>query len=374
LVTRFKKGEYELKKIGYQTIITMISLSLLLSFPLICIGPMEGEYIMSLEVKSVTVPSAVVWSDNFDDGNISDWNTVGVNATPSPPVFAEANFSTDDGSLRATGPGWNNAWRDSAIAYGTWSFDVDVVDTTENLIFVAFLSTTNFTDIWGMRDYALHFDTGTSPRIGLGWRRRTPTADATDWDLFASKQYPDGLSGWYHIDITRNDDDRFNVYVNGSYAFGLVHDTYTESSYFHFMSPAGPAIDNIVVYDSIELDLVPPIFSRAFEDQTVAAGTDFRYDVNATDSSGIDTATWSVNDTTNFAINTDGVITNAVPLAVGTYNIEVSIDDTWGNTASDTLTVVVETTSVDYTLIAIAAGLGITALVLCVLCFRRRGT
>ncbi|MHA2424709.1 MAG: hypothetical protein ACXAEF_07965, partial [Candidatus Thorarchaeota archaeon] len=96
--------------------------------------------------------------------------------------------------------------------------------------------------------------------------------------------------------------------------------------------------------------------------------------VNATDSSGIDTATWSVNDTTNFAINTDGVITNAVPLAVGTYNIEVSIDDTWGNTASDTLTVVVETTSVDYTLIAIAAGLGITALVLCVLCFRRRGT
>ena len=86
-------------KIRLKSIIVISLLSLLLSLPLMCSGPMEGDYIVSVGEKSVNTPSAVVWSDDFDDGDISDWSIVGVDPTPSPPVFAEANFSTEDGSL-----------------------------------------------------------------------------------------------------------------------------------------------------------------------------------------------------------------------------------------------------------------------------------
>jgi hypothetical protein len=213
-----------------------------------------------------------------------------------------------------------------------------------------------------------------NPHIGLGWHRRNPGADAVDWDQFATAQFPDGLEGWYHIDITRDDDNFFYVYVNGSYALGLDHNTYVVSEYFHFFTRAGAAIDNIEIHDSTEIDLVPPVFGRAFEDQTNVAGTDFRYDVNATDSSGIDTSTWSVNDSATFSINADGVITNQVALGVGTYNIEVSIDDTWGNTATDVLTVIVVNPPFDPLLWLLIAGGGIAALVVCLVYCRKQRT
>lgn len=309
--------------------------------------------------------STEIWADDFDDGNYNGWTIFGTNQSTVPPSELPGNFSVEDGSLRATGPGWNHAYHPSAIAYGTWSFDVHVVDTALDHFFVGFMSTSNFSDPYGVYDYALVFNevafgSFANPYIALGWHRRTPGADGVDWDIFASIQFPDGIMGWHHIDITRGLDDFFYVYLNGSYAFGLNHDTYSESMNFHFYAPAGPAIDNIVVDDSVLIDLVPPVFSRAFEDQTVAAGADFRYDVNATDSSGIDPTSWAVNDTATFDIDSNGVITNLVALGVGTYNIEVSVDDTWGNTASDVLKVIVESPPIDWLWLMIAAlGIGI---------------
>ena len=69
-------------------------------------------------------------------------------------------------------------------------------------------------------------------------------------------------------------------------------------------------------------------------------GQDFRYDLNATDHSGIDI--WALNDTTNFAIDSNGVITNIVDLALGTYGLNVSVSDTLGFTNSTAFRVIVE--------------------------------
>lgn len=370
-------------KIESKSIFVIVCLSLLFSFPSLCIDPMENEYAVSFSEDSDAIPSAVVWKDNFSDGDISDWTVFGMNATTNPPTYNDkGDFSLDDGSLRANGTVINNAYIESTVAFGQWSFDVDVVDTPLHQFHVAFMSTTNYSNVWEVYDYALNFVTAavgeySNPTIELGWHRRTPSANGIDWDPFAHAEYPGGLDGWYHIDITRVDDYFFYVYVNGSYKFGLTHNTYTESETFHFWAPAGPAIDNVVIYDQPTIDKVPPVFSKALTDHSLMEGENFRYDVNATDSLGIDTATWAVNDTTNFAISSDGVITNAVALTAGTYGIEVSIDDTWGNTATGSFKVTVEAATTeppDYTLIAVAGGLVVVVLIVAVVYLRKRGS
>ena len=377
VISIIQLGEYTLYKKKYKPIILMTCLAILLSLPLMVAGPMEGDYIMSIGERSVTILSTEVWSDDFNDGDISDWTTFGSNLSVTPPEEVVGNFSVEDGSLRAVGPVWQHAYIESTVAYGTWSFDVHVVDTVSGHFYIAFMSTSNFSEPYEVYDYALQFNTGGYggegiPFIGLGWHRRSASLDNVDWDQVATIQYPDGLSGWYHIDITRDDDQFFYVYLNGSYIFGLDHNTYIESEYFHFFTMAGPGIDNVEVYDTTEIDLVAPVFGRAFEDQTIALGADFRYDVNATDSSGIDTSTWSVNNSATFAINADGVITNTVALGTGSYGLEVSVDDTWGNTATDSFTIIVGAATLDWTLLAIGGGVVIIALVVCVYCLKKR--
>ncbi len=370
-------------KVGFKSILVIVCLSLLLSFPALCMDPMEDEYAVVLQEDTVTVPSAEVWSDDFNDKNISDWTVFGLNTSADPPTFNDkGDFSVDDGSLRANGTVWNNAYINSTVAFGQWSFDADVVDTPDHHFYVGFMSTTNYSDVWEVYDYALIFVTApwggyTNPTIGLGWHRHSPSAEAVDWDMFAYAEYAGGLDGWYHIDITRVDDYFFYVYVNDSYKFGLTHNTYTESETFHFWAQAGPAIDNVVIYDEPVIDKVPPVFSKALTNHHLVEGEDFRYDVNATDSMGIDTATWAVNDTTRFAINSNGVITNAVALTAGTYGIEVSIDDTWGNTLTGSFRVTVEAVTTEppnYTLIAVAGGIGVVVLIVVVVYLRKRGS
>lgn len=42
--------------------------------------------------------------------------------------------------MRAYGPYWNEAWRTSNVAYGSWAFDVHCVDTPVNRSYIAFIS------------------------------------------------------------------------------------------------------------------------------------------------------------------------------------------------------------------------------------------
>jgi len=73
----------------------------------------------------------------------------------------------------------------------------------------------------------------------------------------------------------------------------------------------------------------PPSWDEVPSDQGIELGTSFRYDLNASDPSGIDQ--WWINDTTHFTIDSDGVITNATFLAAGGYGLEVSVNDTCAN-------------------------------------------
>jgi hypothetical protein len=68
-------------------------------------------------------------------------------------------------------------------------------------------------------------------------------------------------------------------------------------------------------------------------------GTNLFYQLLAEDQSGV--AGWTVNDTVNFGISTSGLITNNVALETGTYGLNVSVFDVYGNTRYISIRVIV---------------------------------
>ncbi|UCE09306.1 MAG: right-handed parallel beta-helix repeat-containing protein [Candidatus Thorarchaeota archaeon] len=84
----------------------------------------------------------------------------------------------------------------------------------------------------------------------------------------------------------------------------------------------------------------PPTWDETPEDQYVYPWTSLSWDLNASDPSGIDA--WWVNDTVNFAIDANGILTNATILTHGNYGIRVFVNDTNGNILTYDLTVYVD--------------------------------
>ncbi len=79
------------------------------------------------------------------------------------------------------------------------------------------------------------------------------------------------------------------------------------------------------------------------DDQIQEFGSEFRYDLNATASQGLDT--WWVNDTSHFTIDSQGVITETSSLPVGDHGLAVWVNDTLGNILNGNFTVTVEDTT-----------------------------
>ena len=71
--------------------------------------------------------------------------------------------------------------------------------------------------------------------------------------------------------------------------------------------------------------------------------TPFVLSLNATCSTGI--ISWSVNDTSNFQVNSVGIVSNITTLDVGNYAIEVTVNDTLDNQLKQTFTLTVEDTT-----------------------------
>jgi len=97
-------------------------------------------------------------------------------------------------------------------------------------------------------------------------------------------------------------------------------------------------------------DTTLPIFT-VIVNQTIEFGDALAYDINATDLSGIDT--YVVNDTTNFKINSNGYLENNTGLSVKQYNLNISVNDTEGNSVWNLMWVnVSDTTAPTFTVIA----------------------
>ena len=335
---------------------------------------------IAISTNSAVVPANVVWSDDFNDGNIDDWYRWGFNASSFEE--AEANFTLADGSLRAQGLNSSYASHAYSITSGkaTWEFDVDCVNNSNGHFYIAFMSGPPSGVVGDpSNEYGIMVVTGS---VGVFesefvlYRRAQGSLDLT---YVLGRYHLETVTGWHHIAITRNALGMFKVYFNGTLRISGNDNTFSFNSagYFAIYSTGGPALDNIYVDDEIILDPDGPPTLNLPDDQEILENETFFLDLEASDYSGI--STWWVNDTEHFTIDSVGDITNATILTPGIYGIQVSVNDTLNNikTVEFTLTVH-EVTPIDngsgldlMTLILMAGG-GVLVIIVIVVLVKSR--
>jgi parallel beta-helix repeat protein len=174
----------------------------------------------------------------------------------------------------------------------------------------------------------------------------------------------------YQVNAT--DYSAVNWFVNDTTNFAVSNGLITNNSVLAW-GDYGLNITVIDVYDNLNFyeitiqvrDTISPFWVVIPQSVSVENGTDIYVTFVATDLSGIDR--WEVDDD-DFDI-TDGVLTNAVDLAIGVYVLTITVYDNYGNsnstaftvtvveaTATTTPTTPVEPPGVDMLVIVIAGG------------------
>ena len=320
---------------------------------------------LTIDTISNPIPSEEVWSENFDDENIDDWEIFGIDYTTTPGTLIPGNFSVSGGVLRNVGPEWDYAIRNSSVAYGTWSFDVDIQRPEDfNRFPVGFMAEYNIENLQNATgdSYIISFR---MPDDGPSGDIRLARNDVGGGTTFLDGYDVEIIRGWKNIIVTREESGQFYVYLDGDLILDVVDTIHTTSECFIFYGYANPAIDSITVSDTIDYDKAPPEWSHSITDKEITLGESFYYDINASDHAEVDQ--YWLNDTMNFAIDTDGIITNVRDLTIGSYGIAVSVNDTLGNTRTSTFTLTVEASSMVIPAELLIAVAGVVAVVVVVL-------
>ncbi len=315
--------------------------------------------------------AGTVWSDNFTDGDMDGWTTF---AWPDSEL--PANFTIIDGIVYAQDEErMNIAAHESAETEGTWSFDILI--GSDKAAGVEFISSGSLVES-DERGYELIFSTAptngiSGPSIQLV---KLSVNSASQFVYKVLDHYNMNPLGWHHVDITRDRKGYICVYFNNTLILDAVDESITSSNQFSFafQGDSGGAFDNVVVSNSVDIDLVGPRFVEEPTDQNITEGEAFSYRINATDVNYVDGNSWSVNDTVNFAISTYGKITNATELVAGVYGLEVSVSDGIGNTRSATFRVTVEDSLsvVDPLLFIVGGGAIVVVVIIALIVFMKK--
>ena len=176
--------------------------------------------------------AAVVWSDNFEDGEISDW------------TLELGTFSVGDGSLRGS-DGANAISHASSMAYGSWTFDTEIVGMSA--VYVSFIAGEISNGI-STSCYCLRIN-----------RFDMRVLESTNYQntVLATYDPAENIEGWLHIEITRSASGNFIILVNDTQQFDVTDTTHGSSNYFVFYCNANCAIDNIEIDDSVDATTPP---------------------------------------------------------------------------------------------------------------------
>ncbi len=135
-----------------------------------------------------------------------------------------------------------------------------------------------------------------------------------------------------------NDTDNFNIDDNG-----LITDKNTLNVGIYWIeilayNPYGYCCNATIIL-TVE-DNTSPTWNTIPSDQTVEFGINFSYEVSASDLSEI--AYYEVNDTDNFNIDNNGLITNSTILEIGSYILEIHAYDYYNNFCDIIITITVK--------------------------------
>ncbi|MFW9835796.1 MAG: hypothetical protein ACFFEK_17470 [Candidatus Thorarchaeota archaeon] len=270
---------------------------------------------MKIQEKRLTIPLVIIVlllmisiqpavrateliADNFNDMNYDGWQTYGTvfNRTEDKYYPANtANYSAADKTLRVTGPGgdwlrqlYSVAYLNHSVNYGTWSFDLYVVDTPGHECVIHLLSDyyyplasenniskihLNYSYLFVILTYGSWPGTSYDKPLIEFWYIDDGRHTVVD-------RYEIGPTGstwsdrWTHFDITRDDTGHFDIYLNGTICLSGrpgVHNI--PLGYFQFLGQTGQAIDNLAIYDYIVPH--PPYTTETTTEPTTTSSTGF---------------------------------------------------------------------------------------------------
>ncbi|MHA2251175.1 MAG: transcriptional regulator [Candidatus Kariarchaeaceae archaeon] len=201
------------------------------------------------------VQAEIIWSDNFDDDNLDDWDVWGINWTSNPILPSNASMIVEAGVLKSnnTKPNfWAYACHESNNTQGTWSFDW-LPATNQRQDFVSFISDINETDWINVTEfysntYFLWLNTGVSSSIpGIDLHKHV----GTNLNIKVESHYTGDISeDWHHIDISRDNTGLIKIYLDDVLVINAIDNDVTESELFCFSTSGDAQYDNIVVKDT----------------------------------------------------------------------------------------------------------------------------
>jgi hypothetical protein len=193
-----------------------------------------GAYIDNIEVSD----EIRIWSDDFYDGNYDGWKVTHgeweiSNETLQPLDVTDLNYCV------ITHP--------STVAYGTWSFDLKL--TPYKNFYFAFINSNGTFATYGYFYELQIFPQSTSSQFRF--RKVTGDYETTLENLFDHFAYTKS-DDWNHIDITRDQNGKFSMFLDKELLFEVTDDNITTSEAFIITShPHGGYIDNIEVSDEV---------------------------------------------------------------------------------------------------------------------------
>jgi parallel beta-helix repeat protein len=162
------------------------------------------------------------------------------------------------------------------------------------------------------------------PGFQIGW---VDSPSDQVFEVGESIHYDVNASAFSGIDYwTINDTINFNID-----SFGVITNSTILSIEEYGLEISVYDIDSNFLSRTFTVSVVSvfPTWVEVPTDQFILVGENFYYDLNATDGKGLDL--WWLNDTVNFDIDQSGVVTNATILPLGSFSLEISVNDTDGH-------------------------------------------
>ncbi|MFC1754160.1 Ig-like domain-containing protein [Thermoproteota archaeon] len=181
------------------------------------------------------------------------------------------------------------------------------------------------------------------------------TCNATDLNLSNMSVYTN-ISGWAANQTVQR---------SGGFAEVTFNVTIIPDGFYRWSCLATDASGNGAFASenwTFRVDTTTPIWDENLSNHTIEYSDVFYYDVNATDYGVGIIDVYFIDDNTNFSINSaTGVIQNATSLELGTYYINMSVNDSLNNILSEVISVtVIDTTLPIVSLISPADGVNIS--------------
>ncbi|MBT4935184.1 hypothetical protein HON15_00250 [Candidatus Woesearchaeota archaeon] len=278
----------------------------------------------NLQISSSFAISLWVYIDSYSGGD-----TVLVGKTDLGSLHNYYFDIENDGQLFLgfyDGSTWKSSGLNSGniVGTGSWNNVVGVFDDSSNTIttYINGVQNTQATSITTSPSptAAADDEVRLGSQIGSAIYFNGSIDEVRIWNISLSSE---DIYEHYVSNLKKINNTAWEFYINQS---KNATDVLSRSTFTYYVSAK-----DVYGYQSqtnvttVIVDGTGPTFS-VFANQTTEYGTDFSYDIDATDPSGV--SCFVVNDSTNFKIDCDGILQNNTILNVVRYWLNITVNDT----------------------------------------------